>query len=40
MMIMCNEMLAAAAERDVSQLDETLSFEVFANVFKKKRGGK
>lgn len=40
MMLMCNELLAAAAERDVRQLDEALFFEVFSAHFKKKRGGK
>ena len=40
MMIMCNELLTAAAERDVRQLDENFFFDVFSSVFKKKRGGK
>ena len=40
MMLMCNEMLAAAAERDIRQLDEALFFDVFAQNFKKKRAGK
>jgi type II secretory pathway predicted ATPase ExeA len=40
MMLMCNEMLAAAAERDIRQLDETLFFEVFSANFKKRRAGK
>lgn len=41
LMLMCNEMLAAAAERDIRQLDEGLFFDVFASHFnKKKRAGK
>ena len=40
MMLMCNEMLAAAAEREIRQLDETLFFDVFSVNFKKKRTGK
>jgi type II secretory pathway predicted ATPase ExeA len=40
MMLMCNELLAAAAERDLRQLDETLFFEVFSANFKKRRTGK
>lgn len=40
MMLMCNEMLAAAVERDIRQLDETLFFDVFSANFKKRRAGK
>ena len=40
MMIMCNELLAAAAEREIRQLDENLFFDVFSSHFKKKRSGK
>ena len=40
MMLMCNELLAAAAEREIRQLDENLFFDVFSANFKKKRTGK
>jgi len=40
MMLMANELLAAASEKEQRQLDENLFFDVYRNATKKKRTGK
>ena len=40
MMLMANELLAFASEKEQRQLDENLFFEIYRNTSNKKRGGK